>query len=156
MWKVFNGNELGALFGWWNWHIFKEQNKDLLEKDPSCLNDVYMLYSTVSSNILKSIAQKEGFKCEDTLTGFKWMGNKASQLLKENKKILFSFEEAIGFMNGTNVLDKDGISAEAVIAEMAVYLNEIEKKSLSQKLDWIYETYSINFILNLLYFSSFS
>jgi phosphomannomutase len=129
------------LLGWWNWHVFKEQNKDLLEKDKSLLNNVYMCYSTVSSNILKSIAHKEGFKCEDTLTGFKWMGNRSHELLKQNKKILFCFEEAIGFMCGTNVLDKDGISAEAVIAEMAVYLNEVEKKSLTQKLDWIYEKF---------------
>ena len=138
-WKVFNGNEIGAMLGWWMWHIFKEQNKEILEKDSSILQNVYMLYSTVSSNILKSISEKEGFKCEDTLTGFKWMGNRAADLLKQNKQILFSFEEAIGFMCGTKVLDKDGISAESIVAEMAVYLNEVEKKTLSEKLDWIYE-----------------
>ena len=145
-WKVFNGNEIGALFGWWHWHVFKEQNKNILETDANILNNVYMLYSTVSSNILKSIAEKEGFKCEDTLTGFKWMGNRASDLIKQNKKILFCFEEAIGFMCGTNVLDKDGISAEAIIAEMAIYLNEIEKRTLNEQLDWIYLKYYFKII----------
>jgi phosphoglucomutase/phosphopentomutase len=95
----------------------------------------------VSSNVLKAIAEKEGFMCEDTLTGFKWMGNRASQLLAADKRVLFCFEEAIGFMCGTNVLDKDGISAEAVLAEMAVYLQQVEKRTLLNKLDWIYENY---------------
>ena len=138
-WKIFNGNELGALFGWWMWFNYKEKNKELFEKDKSQCKNAYMLYSTVSSNILNSIAENEGFSCEDTLTGFKWMGNRAHDLMQQNKTIIFSFEEAIGFMCGTNVLDKDGVSAEAVAAEMAIYLKEKENRTLNQKLDWIYE-----------------
>ena len=34
--------------------------------------------------------------CQETLTGFKWMGNKADELQKEGKTVLFAFEEAIG------------------------------------------------------------
>ena len=34
--------------------------------------------------------------CQETLTGFKWMGNKADELRKEGKTVLFAFEEAIG------------------------------------------------------------
>lgn len=99
-----------------------------------------MLYSTVSSHILRAMAEREGFSCEDTLTGFKWMGNRAHQLGNEGKRVIFSFEEAIGFMCGTKVLDKDGISAEAVVAEMGVYLRNEEKRSFIDKLDWIYQT----------------
>lgn len=100
-----------------------------------------MLYSTVSSHILRAMAEKEGFSCEDTLTGFKWMGNRAHQLANEGKKVIFSFEEAIGFMCGTKVLDKDGISAEAVVAEMGVYLQRVEKRTYIEQLDWIYQKY---------------
>jgi phosphoglucomutase/phosphopentomutase len=141
-WKIFNGNEIGALFGWWLWRNFTEANKAELERNPELRKDVYMLYSTVSSHILKSIAEKEGFSCEDTLTGFKWMGNKAHDLLAQNKRVLFCFEEAIGFMCGSNVLDKDGVSAEAVAAEMAIYLSDVEKKRLNDQLDWIYDKYN--------------
>jgi phosphoglucomutase / phosphopentomutase len=140
-WKILNGNETGSLVGWWMWFNFKQKNKHLLDNDPGYAKNAYMLYSTVSSHILKAIGQKEGFSCEDTLTGFKWMGNRAYELLKENKHVLFSFEEAIGLMCGTNVLDKDGISAEVVIAEMAVYLREIENRTLIEQLDWLYEKY---------------
>lgn len=131
-WKIFNGNEIGALLGWWLWYNFNQNNKSI-EK-----NDVYMIYSTVSSNILNAIAQVEGFNSEDTLTGFKWMGNKAVELTRQGKTVLLAFEEAIGFMCGTRVPDKDGITAEAVVAEMAVYLKAIEKRTLNEQLDWIY------------------
>ena len=36
-----------------------------------------------------------------------------SRLLGEKKHVLFAFEEAIGFMCGSAVLDKDGVSAVA-------------------------------------------
>lgn len=140
-WKIFNGNEIGSLFGWWLWHNYKQNNKEHFEKDANFGKNVYMLYSTVSSQILNSIAKVEGFSSEDTLTGFKWMGNRTHDLLKDNKTVLFAFEEAIGFMCGTSVLDKDGVSAEATIAEMAIYLKEVENKTLSDQLDAIYDKY---------------
>ncbi|XP_074649687.1 phosphopentomutase-like [Tubulanus polymorphus] len=133
-WKVFTGNEIGALLGWWMFRCFKEINPG------SFGPDVYMLSSTVSSAILKSIASKEGFSFEDTLTGFKWMGNRADELIKDGKTVLFAFEEAIGFMCGTNVLDKDGVSACAVMAEMATWLED-NGLTLTQKLNEIYTTY---------------
>ena len=61
-WRVFTGNELGALFGWWAvqcWRRNGAQNPD----------KTYMLASTVSSKILDTIAKKEGIHFEDTLTG---------------------------------------------------------------------------------------
>ena len=60
---------------------------------------------------------------QDTLTGFKWMGSRADELRNEGKIVLYAFEEAIGYMLGTNVLDKDGISAMAVIGECACWLD---------------------------------
>jgi phosphoglucomutase / phosphopentomutase len=111
-WKIFNGNEIGAMLGWWLWHNFKVKYREEIAKDASFVKNAYMLYSTVSSQILQSIAEVEGFNCEDTLTGFKWMGNRASELIQNNKHVIFSFEEAIGFLCGNKVLDKDGISAE--------------------------------------------
>jgi phosphomannomutase len=54
-----------------------------------------MLYSTVSSHILKSIGEVEGFNTIDTLTGFKWLGNISHELINQNKYVLFAFEEAM-------------------------------------------------------------
>ncbi|XP_072920953.1 phosphopentomutase [Hemitrygon akajei] len=134
-WKVFSGNELGALLGWWIFTCWKKLNPE-----SSRLKNVYMLSSTVSSKILQAIALKEGFHFEETLTGFKWMGNKAKELLDKGNEVLFAFEEAIGYMSTKFVLDKDGVSAAAIVAEMASFL-ACKNITLSQKLKAIYEEY---------------
>ena len=43
-----------------------------------------------------------------------------------------------GFMYGTSVLDKDGVSAAAALAQFAIHL-EMEGKTLSSKLNELYE-----------------
>lgn len=133
-WHIFSGNETGALLGWWSWFSFVQRYPEYP------VSDLYMLASTVSSKILQTIGNREGFNFEETLTGFKWMGNLSTDLLKQGKKVLFAFEEAIGFMCGTNVLDKDGISAAMVMSEMATYLYN-NNNTLHRKLDEIYKTY---------------
>jgi hypothetical protein len=118
--RIFNGNETAALLGWWMWTNFHDAHPEI----PA--SQVRMLFSTVSSRILESIGRVEGFSTEvppvlccvcvlcvcvcvwvrwclkhshlsqATLTGFKWMGNRADSMLKEGLTVLFSFEEAIG------------------------------------------------------------
>lgn len=134
-WKVFSGNELGAILGWWLFTCWKQQHQD-----PASLKDVYMLSSTVSSKILRAIALKEGFHFEETLTGFKWMGNRAKQLIDQGKTVLFAFEEAIGYMCCPFVLDKDGVSAAVITAELACYL-ATKNMTLNQQLRAIYNDY---------------
>ncbi|XP_058526203.1 phosphopentomutase isoform X1 [Ochotona princeps] len=134
-WRVFSGNELGALLGWWLFTCWKEK-----KQDQGSLKDVYMLSSTVSSKILRAIALKEGFHFEETLTGFKWMGNRAKQLADQGKTVLFAFEEAIGYMCCPFVLDKDGVSAAVISAELASFL-ATKNLSLSQQLKAIYVEY---------------
>lgn len=60
------------------------------------------------------------------------MGNVSFQLLQKGHEVLFAFEEAIGYMFGTSVLDKDGVSAAAVMAECAVWLYANGKTFASQ------------------------
>nr|XP_045590179.1 phosphoglucomutase-2-like [Procambarus clarkii] len=133
-WKVFTGNEEGALLGWWAWYRCRQLSPDL---QPS---ECYMVASTVSSKILSSLAQVEGFNFIETLTGFKWMGNVSYDLLQKGKTVLFAFEEAIGFMNGSEVLDKDGVSAAMRLAEMATFLSK-QNMTLTSKLKEIYKIY---------------
>ncbi|KFV13552.1 Glucose 1,6-bisphosphate synthase, partial [Pterocles gutturalis] len=58
-WKVFTGNELAALFGWWMFSCWKENCSEDAD-----VKNVYMLATTVSSKILRAIALKEGFHFE--------------------------------------------------------------------------------------------
>lgn len=141
-WRVFSGNELGALLGWWLFRCWRQKFPE-----PSKVKDVYMLASTVSSKILRAIALKQGFHFEETLTGFKWMGNRAKQLLDQGRTVLFAFEEAIGYMCCPAVLDKDGVSAAAIAAELTSYISK-QGSSLSKQLTAIYEEYGYHITKN--------
>jgi phosphomannomutase len=66
------------------------------------------------------------------------MGNRSCELIAQGKTVLFAFEEAIGFMCGTAVLDKDGVSAAVHVAELVAYL-EKSGSNLQQKLAEIYK-----------------
>lgn len=58
-WKIFTGNELAALLGWWMLLNWKETHPD-----PAEIECVYMLATAVSSRILKTMAEMEGFHFE--------------------------------------------------------------------------------------------
>uniref|UniRef100_A0A3Q1ET40 Phosphoglucomutase 2-like 1 n=1 Tax=Acanthochromis polyacanthus TaxID=80966 RepID=A0A3Q1ET40_9TELE len=134
-WKVFTGNELAALLGWWMFFNWKESHHE-----PADTQNVYMLATTVSSKILQAFARIEGFHFEETLPGFKWIGNKIHELSKTGHRVIFAFEESIGFLCGNMVPEKDGVSSAVVVAEMAAYLHK-KNLTLNQQLDNIYQTY---------------
>jgi phosphoglucomutase len=73
-----------------------------------------MLDSAVSTGMLRAMAVKEGFHFEETLTGFKWLGNTALQLRQRGYDACYAFEEAIGYMFANVIPDKDSVSAGAV------------------------------------------
>ncbi len=74
----------------------------------------YRLASTVSSRMLAAMSTEEGFYFQETLTGFKWLGNVAQDLRAAGYDPAFAYEEAIGYMFPSVVWDKDGIAAAAV------------------------------------------
>ncbi|CAI5735416.1 unnamed protein product [Hyaloperonospora brassicae] len=134
-WRIFTGNEIGVLLGHWELEQYVRLHPDCDRKQ------LYFVASTVSSKMLRAVAQKEGLNFVETLTGFKWMGNKTAELRKAGKTVLFSFEEAIGFCVGGLVKDKDGVVAAAVFAEMAVQLEATKKMTVSQHLSALYTRY---------------
>jgi len=133
---VFTGNEVGSLLGWWMMQVRLRQRKDQNR------DDCYFIASTVSSKMLRAVAKAEKMHFEETLTGFKWMGNRARELEEEGKVVLLAYEESIGYMCGTTVLDKDGVSGATRAAELAAALaKEHGGRTLSQHLDELYRTY---------------
>lgn len=114
--------------------------------------DCYMLSTAVSSRFLRSMAQVEGFRFVETLTGFKHMGNVAHDLIhKQNKRVLFAYEEAIGYMVDSRILDKDGISAAVQLAQCAAYLKHEHKRTLETQLAWLHTRYGYHYSLNSYY-----
>ncbi|XP_030387011.1 phosphoglucomutase-2 [Scaptodrosophila lebanonensis] len=134
-WKIFNGNEIGALLGWWTLECYKTRTQK-----PDLANCV-MISNIVSSRILAAMAREEGFIFVETLRGFKWMGNKAFELLTLGKNVLFAFEESLGYMIFSNLMDRDGVSAACHIATMACHLRTTRNITLIEKLREIYDRY---------------
>ncbi|CAH1101311.1 unnamed protein product [Psylliodes chrysocephalus] len=143
-WKIYTGNQLGAMFAWWMLHSFRQS------KSTVPINKVYMIYSTVSSMICKSMAKVEGFNTIDVLTGYKWLANKAYDLEKKGNKVILCFEEAIGYMCSTEVLDKDGVSACAQMCSCASYIYN-QSKTMNKLLDEIFDKYGLHITNNSYY-----
>ncbi|CAK3905101.1 related to Phosphoglucomutase-2 [Lecanosticta acicola] len=125
----FTGNQIGILLA-----------SHVLDTSSGDRSKLAMLASTVSSRMLSSMAEKEGFHFQDTLTGFKWLGNVAQDLQRQGYDPAFAFEEAIGFMFPTVVWDKDGIAAAAVFLTA---WRRWKKQGMTpyQKLQQLYKTY---------------
>jgi phosphomannomutase len=58
-WHIFNGNEIGALLGWWQLQNYLDRNGPDVDK-----SKLFYIASTVSSKLLRSIAKKEGLSFE--------------------------------------------------------------------------------------------
>jgi len=86
------------------------------------------------------MAKVESFKFVESLTGFKYIGNTALDLVREGYTVPFGYEEAIGFMLDTGIRDKDGVAATVFFAEMVVWL-ESQGRSAAVFLDRLYEKY---------------
>jgi len=144
-WRVFNGNEIGILLASWVWTCFLKQNP---KADRSrCA----MISTAVSSKMIRAMALKEGFQYHETLTGFKWIGNKAVELTQQGINVLFGYEEAIGFMVGhCDCLDKDGVRAAAVMGQFVTYLYS-QKQTLAGYLESLYTKYGF-FCIQTKYF----
>ncbi|CAE7681377.1 PGM2, partial [Symbiodinium microadriaticum] len=74
--------------------------------------------------------------------GFKWIGNRARELQQEGFKVLFLYEEALGYCVGDVVVDKDGISAAVAMAELANNL-AMEGLTLTSQLAALHAKYGL-------------
>ena len=97
-----------------------------------------MLSSAVSSKMIRSMAQKERFHHEETLTGFKYMANKALELQGQGYEAPYAFEEAIGYMFSDIVRDKDGIAAAALFLRIVAKVYN-EGQTILELLNELYE-----------------
>ncbi|KAI9779675.1 MAG: Phosphoglucomutase-3 [Peltula sp. TS41687] len=131
-WHQFTGNQLGVLLA--SRFISNPQTKGYLKS-------MAMLNTTVSTGMLRAMAEKEGFAFEETLTGFKWLGNKALELEAKGVQVKLAFEEAIGYMIPSIVHDKDGISAAALFVVSMWQWWVFDQVTPWEKLQQLYRTY---------------
>ena len=103
-WYQFTGDQVGVLL---SAYLAKSMK-------PEKNGDDRMLTTAVSSQMLSVLAEAQGLVVEETLTGFKWLGNRSLALQDEGKKTHFAYEEALGYMFPRVVCDKDGIAAAVI------------------------------------------
>ncbi|KAJ6513795.1 hypothetical protein C8R47DRAFT_962826 [Mycena vitilis] len=129
-WIIFTGDQLGALFAAQALEQYKTSGKPI-EK-------LAMVASTVSSKMIEAMAEKEGFKFVECLTGFKFIGNTALNLVEQGYEVPFGYEEAIGYMFGSKIRDKDGVAATVSFAEL---IASLKGKTAHSYLEELYQKY---------------
>lgn len=132
IWHQLTGNQLGILLA---------SRMLSISRQAGTPQKFAMLNTAVSTAMLRSMAEVEGVYYEETLTGFKWLGNKAIELESQGYDVRFAFEEAIGYMIPSIVHDKDGISAAAFFLDAARSWKEQEGLTAWEKLQQLYERY---------------
>ena len=104
-------------------------------------NNGAIITTVVSSELTKAIAENYGAKVFETLTGFKWIGEKIRKFEEEHSyKYLFGFEESYGCLIAPHARDKDGISAVMALCEATAFYKN-KGWSLWEQMIKIYEKY---------------
>lgn len=132
--KLITGNQLGSLLA----HYIISTRKEL-GKLPS---NAAFIKTIVTTELQCLIAQDFGVKCYNTLTGFKWIGEKIRQFEQsvDGPSYIGGGEESYGYLVNTEVRDKDAVSAATMTAEIALYFLS-QGKTLWDQLRMIWEKY---------------
>lgn len=97
--------------------------------------------SIVTSPFADYICKKYGVKMHECLTGFKWIAAVEDEFEKANTETyVYGFEESYGYKIEKDVMDKDGVSAAAMCAEMTLYWAS-KGKSILEHLADMYNEY---------------
>lgn len=131
--QVLTGNQTGAIM--LHYLLSQKAEKGLLPENGIVLKTI------VTSEIGRAIAESFGIPTFDTLTGFKFIGEKIKEYEKTGKHtFLFGYEESYGYLIGDFVRDKDAVQAAIFAAEVAAYY-KAQGKSLYDALMEIFEKY---------------
>jgi phosphomannomutase len=124
-WRRLSGDEIGWLLAD---HILTHTSGD----------DRMVVTTLVSSSLLSVMAQDHGVHSEETFTGFKWIGR--TVLNYPDRRFVFGYEQALGYLVAQPPLDKDGITAAVLMAEVAACA-AAESSSIETKLGELAERY---------------
>ncbi|MDR2778821.1 MAG: phospho-sugar mutase [Puniceicoccales bacterium] len=164
--EIFTGNVTGALLA-----EYRISQLKLLRKIPAKgSKNVAIIKTFVTTPLIDKIANLHGIKCINTLTGFKWIGEKIfdyensmlkqeyeltgisinydktltekrNDLLQKNSTLfIFGCEESYGCLSANNVRDKDANSACLMACELAAYAKSLGK-TLTDLRDDMYVKY---------------
>ncbi len=163
---LLNGNEIGALLA--EYRITRLKEFGCLPENGS--KKATIIKTFVTSPLIEAIAKGHGLNCVNTLTGFKWTGQKILKYEKDlikaiadeegifidydktdyytridlglryGRTFIFACEESFGYLPYEFVRDKDGNASTIAFCELLSYLAK-KKITVLDYLDTIYLKY---------------
>ena len=160
---LLTGNQIGALLA--DYRISSLKSAEILPEDGS--KRAALVKTFVTSPMQEAIADSHGLKTINTLTGFKWIGEKmriyeeelkaklfeseglsvdydqtavwtrADLLLDYSTYVVFGGEESYGYTASDRVRDKDANAAVLMFCELAAYLKS-QEMTFPEQLDALY------------------
>lgn len=129
--KLFTGNQTGALLV-----------KFVLSMKKEKLNSKSTLVKTiVTSDLGANIGRSFGLNVDETLTGFKYIGDKMNKYEQSgDREFVIGYEESYGYLVGTHARDKDAVVSSMLICQMASWYKN-HGKTLVDGLNEIYDEY---------------
>ncbi len=130
---LLSGNQMGALLI--DYVLRSRTELGTMPANPAIIRSI------VTSPFGDYICKKYNVAMLDCLTGFKWIAAKEASFEKDGShNYVFGLEESYGYKVEKEVMDKDGVSAAAMCAEMILYWRS-QGKSLLEHLDDMYKEF---------------
>ncbi|MYL34594.1 phospho-sugar mutase [Pontibacillus yanchengensis] len=125
---VLTGNQLGTLM-----------IDYLLSQTKPLPHDAQIIKTIVTTEMGRAVADSYGANTLETLTGFKFIGEKIREFeVNQSGSFVFGYEESYGYLIGDFVRDKDAVQAAMTACEMAAYWKSMGQ-TLYQALFTLYE-----------------
>ena len=131
---LINGNQIVMIF--LNYLMTRNKELGLLK------GNEYIVKTIVTTETIKTIAERNGFKMYDCYTGFKWIAS----VIRENEgkaRYIGGGEESYGFLPEDFVRDKDSVSSISLMAEIAAWAKD-KGMTMYQMLQDIYIKYGFS------------
>lgn len=128
---LLTGNQTGALLV----NFVLTMRKDSLNSKSTLVKTI------VTSDLGANIGRKFGLRVDETLTGFKYIGDKINKYERTGEQeFVIGYEESYGYLIGTHTRDKDAVVSSLLICEMAAWYKN-QGKTLVDGINEIYDEY---------------
>ena len=133
-WVLINGNQTCLIYLYYIITQYKKLGK--------IKGNEFVVKTIVTTELIKTIADRNNLEMFDCYTGFKWIAREI-RLLEGKKKYIGGGEESYGFLAEDFVRDKDAVSACCLISEIAAWAKDNGKTLFELLLD-IYVEYGFS------------
>ncbi len=131
--RLLTGNELGVLMT--DYLLRRREEMDNLPENGVIIKTI------VTTEMVESMAADYGCEVMNTLTGFKYIGEKMTEFEQDEREFILGFEESYGYLTGKYARDKDAVIAAGLTAMLTLYYQEEEGVDLLTRLDDLRQKY---------------